>query len=426
MKINIKKNIITGTLFFFIISVYFQSIQQAVAQDNNAAEFVQFKGVVLDGNTKKTLEFASLVVEGTNISTITNTEGKFILKVPKSKLDRNVTITYLGYNNKHIPLSNFTSSKFEIKLEEAIEKLPDVNLTTKDPLFIIRKVMDNRKMNYIDNSLIMKAFYRESIKKRRTYASLSEAVIDIYKSPYKSQSHDVVKLTKARKSTDYRKIDTLVIKLQGGPYNNLSMDMIKNQDLFFSSNIFEIYDFSFDKLISMNNKKVYVLNFIQKSSVVEPYYQGKLYVDTQSFALVKAVYSLNLQNLQKASRFFVKKKPAKADVIPIRTNYIIDYRSSGGKWYFGYSRIELSFKVNWNKKLFNSQYHLIIEMAVTDWDQNLSKVSLKNKEKLKTNVILNDRASGFSNPEFWGKLNVIEPEKSIENAIKKIQRHLKK
>ncbi len=286
--------------------------------------------------------------------------------------------------------------------------------------------MDNRRDNYYETPLIMKAFYRESIKKRRSYASLSEAVIDVYKYPYKSQSHDNVKLIKARKSTDYRKIDTLIIKLQGGPYNNLAMDMIKNQDVFFSTDIFDIYKFTFDKVISMNNKTVYVINFIQKSSIVEPYYQGKLYVDTQNFALVKTVYSLNLQNLQKASRFFVKKKPAKADVIPVRTNYIVDYRNNGGKWYFGYSRIELSFKVDWNKKLFNSLYHLTIEMAVTDWEKNLNKVNLKNKEKLKNNVILNERASGFSNPEFWGELNVIEPEKSIENAIKKIQKHLKK
>ncbi|MCF6223592.1 MAG: carboxypeptidase-like regulatory domain-containing protein [Flavobacteriaceae bacterium] len=425
MKVK-REKIISGILFFFMVFVYTYSMQKSVGQETNSSEFIQFKGVVQDNNSKKTLEFASLVVDGTNISTITNTEGKFILKAPKSILDRNVTITYLGYYNKRIPLSSFTNNKFVIKLEESVEKLPDVSIVTKDPMMIIKKVMDNRRDNYYETPLIMKAFYRESIKKRRSYASLSEAVIDIYKYPYKSQPRDNVKLIKARKSTDYRKIDTLVIKLQGGPYNNLAMDMIKNQDVFFSSDIFDIYKFTFDKVISMNNNTVYVINFIQKSSIVEPYYQGKLYVDTQSFALVKTVYSLNLQNLQKASRFFVKKKPAKADVIPVRTNYIVDYRNNGGKWYFGYSRIELSFKVDWNKKLFNSLYHLTIEMAVTDWSQNLSKAHLKNKEKLKTNVILNDRASGFSNPEFWGDLNVIEPEKSIENAIKKIQRHLKK
>ncbi|NOQ92741.1 MAG: carboxypeptidase-like regulatory domain-containing protein [Flavobacteriaceae bacterium] len=428
MKLTVKRKskiLLSRIIIGFIIFGYFQTIETLKAQEFDSSDFTQFKGAVQDANSKKPLEFASIIINGTNISTITNTEGEFLLKVPNNNLDRDVTISYLGYLNKVVPLSSFTTNKFIIKLEESFEKLPDVNLASTNPISIVEKVIKNRQKNYFNNPVIMKAFYRESIKKRRTYASLSEAVVDIYKYPFESNSKDYVKLNKARKSTDYRKVDTLVIKLQGGPYNNLAVDMVKNQDLFFTDDIFEIYNFTFDKVISMNNKTVYVLNFIQNSTIIEPYYQGKLYIDTQSYALIKAVYSLNLENLKKASKFFVKKKPAKADVIPIKTKYIVDYRVANGKWYFGYSRIELTFKIDWDKKLFNSLYHLTIEMAITDWELNKNKVSLKNKEKLKPNVILNDKVSGFSNPEFWGEYNVIEPDKSIENAIKKIQRKLK-
>ena len=45
---------------------------------------------------------------------------------------------------------------------------------------------------------------------------------------------------------------------------------------------------------------------------------------------------------------------------------------------------------------------------------------------LKPSVILGDEASGFSDPEFWGEYNIIEPEKSIESAIKKISKQLKR
>ena len=117
--------------------------------------------------------------------------------------------------------------------------------------------MERKRANSYRESVIIKAFYRESIKKRRTYASLSEAVVDVYQQQRGTQG-DYVSLEKARKSTDYRKIDTLVIKLQGGPYNNLNMDMIRNQQLFFSSDIFEIYNFTFDKMINMNNRNVYI------------------------------------------------------------------------------------------------------------------------------------------------------------------------
>ncbi len=270
--------------------------------------------------------------------------------------------------------------------------------------------------------MIVKAFYRESIKKRKTYASLSEAVVEIYKQPRGGAGSDYIKLVKVRKSTNYRKIDTLVIKLQGGPYNNLSMDFIRNKNLFFSGDMFNIYEFSFDKMITMDKRNVYVIDFIQKPSVVEPFYKGKLYIDVESYALVKSVFSLHLENLNRAKKFFVKKKPANADVIPIDTKYIVDYRESNGKWHFNYSRIELSFKINWDKKWFNSIYNITIEKAVTDWVDNDQEISIKNRNRMRRNVILTDEASGFSDPEFWGESNVIEPDKSIQNAIKKIQR----
>jgi len=39
---------------------------------------------------------------------------------------------------------------------------------------------------------------------------------------------------------------------------------------------------------------------------------------------------------------------------------------------------------------------------------------------------MSDAVSGFADPDFWGKYNVIEPEKSIDQAIRKIQRKMKR
>ena len=123
---------------------------------------------------------------------------------------------------------------------------------------------------------------------------------------------------------------------------------------------------------------------------------------------------------------FIIKKPRKADVIPVEATYHVDYRQKNGKWFYGYSRIQLGFKIDYDKRLFNSVYNLTMEMAITDWEKNEDKNTIKPRERLKTNVILSDEATGFSDPEFWGEFNVIEPEKPIESAIKKIQKQLKK
>ena len=66
------------------------------------------------------------------------------------------------------------------------------------------------------------------------------------------------------------------------------------------------------------------------------------------------------------------------------------------------------------------------EMAVTDWEKNLEGKFPKPNERIRKSIILSDEAIGFSDPDFWGEYNIIEPEKSIEAAIKKIQRQLKR
>lgn len=417
---------IGATLNSCLYIMVFLLIQPSlIAQDESSTDFNEYKGMIVDGKTKKPLEYASVSVSNSNVSTISNLDGVFLLKVPAALQNEKVIITYLGYQNKMIPLSSFGTGEMNISMEESFEKLPDVNLVEADPVSVLKKVIARKKSNSYSEPVIEKAFYRESIKKRRTYASLSEAVVDVYKQQRGTQG-DYVVLNKSRKSTDYRKIDTLVIKLQGGPYNNLSMDMIRNENLFFTPDIFEIYKFTFDKMINIDNRNVYVIDFVQRPSIIEPFYQGKLYIDTDTFALVKTVFSLNLRNLEKAKKFFVKKKPQNADVIPIDTKYIVDYKQINGKWHYSYSRIELSFKINWDKKLFNSIYNVAIEMAITDWKDNDQDIAVRNRDRMRRSVILTDQTSGFSDPEFWGELNVIEPDKSIENAIKKIQRNYKK
>ena len=421
-KLNIGVKALLNSCLYIVVFLLIQPVM--LAQDEESSDYKEYKGLVIDGKTKKPLEYASISVSNSNISTISNLEGVFLIKVPTSLKNENVVITYMGFQNKMIPLSSFGNDELKISMEESFEKLPDVNLVEANPISVLRKVIERKKANSYSEPIIVKSFYRESIKKRRTYASLSEAVVDVYKQ--RGGQSDYVTLNKSRKSTDYRKIDTLVIKLQGGPYNNLSMDMIRNKNLFFSSDVFEIYKFTFDKMINLNNRNLYVIDFVQRPSIVEPFYKGKLYIDTESFALVKAVFSLNLNNLDTAKKFFVKKKPQNADVTPLDTKYIIDYKEINGKWHFSYSRIELSFKINWDKKLFNSIYHVTIEMATTDWKDNVENVTVKNRERMRRNVILTDQTSGFTDPEFWGELNVIEPDKSIDNAIKKIQRNYKK
>jgi len=48
---------------------------------------------------------------------------------------------------------------------------------------------------------------------------------------------------------------------------------------------------------------------------------------------------------EKASGFFVKKKPAGLVFMPTSTGYLVTYKEQNGKFYLDYVRIDLKFRV---------------------------------------------------------------------------------
>jgi len=390
----------------------------------NDSDYVEFSGKIVDVKNGDVLPFATLSVEGSNITTVSNSEGEFSLKIPKEFQDKTLTVSYIGYKNRILKISELKQENSRITLEPMIVSLPEINVISTDAENLVLSVLENRYKNYPEEELLMTAFYRETIKKNRSYVSLSEAIVDILKQPYSSFRQDQAELYKSRKQSDYKKMDTLVFKLMGGPYNSLYMDVMKNPDYLFTESILDNYEFSFDRTTYIDHQLIYIVNFKQRPFVNIPLYYGKLYIDAESLALRSAIFHLDLTDKEKSASMLIRKKPLNAKVFLTNASYRMDYIEKNGKWYYNYSRIELDFKIDWKRKLFNSNYYTVVEMAVTNWEKATEEKKLKNK--LRPTVIIADEASGFSDPEFWGSYNVIEPEKPIESAIKKIQKQLEK
>lgn len=397
----------------------------ALAQDSEAIK--EISGKILDENSKAILVFTDIVVDGTNIGTVTNSSGEFSLKVPYKHLNSKLVITHLGYERKSLDIIDLDTDE-KILLTPSITELNAISITTPsvDARTLVKRTFKNKSTAYNDKNALMTAFYRETIKKRNKNASLSEAVVNIHKQPYSSLRREHIELIKSRKNTNYKKLDTLALKLQGGPFSNLYTDLVKYPEFIFNNDNIDFYDFSFDKSTTTNKNLIYVVNFKQKPNVNYPMYYGKLYIDANTLALTSAAYSLNVENKELSSKMFVNKKPVKVDVFPINADYKVKYRTQNGRWHYAYSNINLTFKVNWRGKLFNNIYTLNSEMAITDWKIPDGTIAKTRKKLLRPSTILTEQTSGFSDPEFWGAYNIIEPEKSIENAIKKINKQLLK
>lgn len=390
-------------------------------------ELLEVKGKISTSETNEQIEQATITLKGTNLSTVSNQEGKFSLKFPKSQKKQQLIIEAIGYKQQLITLPENLNKSLKISLETNVINLDAANIVAySDARELVKRVFSKRQENYLSDNTLMTAFYRETIKKRSKNASLAEAVVNIYKQPYDNGRKDQIKMLKSRKDTDYSRLDTIALKLQGGPFSTLFVDVVKYPEYIFTPQTMEAYLFNFDNLTEINGENVYVVRFKQKNEVISPLYEGNLYISSTNLALVKATYSLKLINIKEVNEMFVRSKPSNVKIKPRNISYEVNYRQKDGKWLYGYSRADLSFEVKKQRRLFKSTYTLSCEMAVTDWVLHNTLGNNQNEQKIDEYIIMADQNVGFGDPDFWGEYNVIEPEKSIESAIKKIKKKLDK
>ena len=330
---------------------------------------------------------------------------------------------------------SYATAKF--KISEAIGKektfyldiqpiqLKEISVVPRDARSIVEIALNNIGNNYSGIPNMMTGFYRESIRQRRDYLSISEAVVDIYKSPYLSWQDDKVKIFKGRKSANVKKADTVMVKLQGGPNVSMLLDVVKNTGLSIALDNLDNYQFELGSMVNIDNKLNWVITFSPVIVNEEPLYIGKLYISQENIAITRAEFSLDLSDADKASRVFVQKKPMGLLFMPTSTSYLVTYKEQGGKYYLNYVRIELKFRCDWKRRLFKNHYTVMSELAITDRRED-NIVKFAGQELFRSNMVFSEKVQDFEDVDFWGDYNIIEPESAIENAIKKLSKSLKK
>jgi hypothetical protein len=425
---TIKNMSVFATVLLVVISTLTLSAGKSTDLKNTDQQsFKTIKGKVVDAEKGTPLVFATVAVKESNVAIVTNIDGEFTLKIGDTGTAQNLEISFLGFKNKTILISDLKENGYKnvISLEVAPIPIKEIIVKPLDPVLIMEKAISQIDKNYETVPNLMTAFYRETIPKNRSYVSIGEAVVEIFKAPYSNDiRYDGAKIYKGRKSSDVEKMDTILFKLQGGPVNVIQLDIVKNSEYILTEEAMKNYDYSIGGVIEIDGKPHYVIDFKQKSSVEIPLFMGSLYIEMDSYAITEAEFGFNISDKAAAASIFIRKKPLGMDVTPELVTYRTKYREQNGKWYFAYSRAEVKLKVNWKKKLFNTYYTTMSEIAVTDrTDQEVIKFA--SKDKIRTTDVFSEKVSDFSDPQYWGDYNVIEPDQSIETAIRKLNRKLK-
>lgn len=395
------------------------------AQNNTT--YYTVNGVIKDSKTKQRVIFASVSVPGTNIGTVSNSDGEFTLKVQKSLNLTEFEISHLGYLNKKFTISEsaangeqtFFVDPYSVELKELIVK-------PVDPRSLVLRAISSVGENYSAVPNMLTGFYRETIKQRRDYVSISEAVVDIYKSSYSSYfDSDRVRVFKGRNSTNVKKVDTLTVKLIGGPNISLMLDIVKNPDVILSRENIDYYSYELLNMVNIDGKLNYEIGFTPIMNLDYPLYYGKFYIEKEKLALTMAQFSLDLNDEEKAAQTFVKKKPLGLRFVPTSTSYLVTYKEQDGKYYINYVRNEVKFSCNWKRRIFKNTYTVMSEMAVTERkSENIEKFPAKDSFKQFT--VLADKVNEYFDENYWGEYNIIVPDESIQSAINKFNKRLKK
>lgn len=399
------------------------SITPLGAQEDN--KYITINGIIKDQKSKKILEYVNVSVPGTGIGTISNEDGRFTLKVNDSLQAKTIEFSRMGYFNKQIAIEKNNISDITVYLTLNATKLPEVIVQSDDPRIIVETALSKVVQNYSPNTNLLTGFYRETIKKGRNYIDISEAVIDIYKTPYnKGIQEDRVEVIKGRKLLSQKSGDTLAVKLLGGPTLSIHTDLIKNQDFLMDRETMNLYSFKHDNPVMLDQQQHYVIIFEPQYVAPEPLFYGKLYINRNNFTISKAEMSMDMSNKSKATAIILKKKPPKLRFNPEEVSFVINYKQHNGTTYLNYIRNQIRFKCDWKRRLFSTNYTVVSEMIVTDIkDENISKIS--RKAAFRDYHALTDKVGDFYDADFWKDYNIIEPSESLESAINKLKKQYK-
>jgi len=396
----------------------------SISSNKFTEPILSISGRIIDKDTRNPLPFANLSILGKSIGTITNEEGFFSFKIPISYKDENLVSTYLGYKNAEIPLLDLTFQNNIVYMQQDFLSIQEVIIRSSNPETLIKSAMEKAKYNYYTQPYLMTTFYREFVKKNDNYMSISEAVLSVYKSPYEGYYSDQVKMLKTRKNVSYSENDTFLLKLKGGLYASLFLDIIKNPSTFLLESYFNQYSYALIDIVKYENSTAYVIEFKPKYYLEDQSFSGRLYIDTDNLAIKAAYFYIDSKAIERLSQELVLKKSMKTIVKPVSAKYWVNYRQINGLYYLNLVRGELEFKVKKRKQLFSSEFKTIFEFAVNDIDTiNIDR--FERNETIATNQVFIDKNFEYDD-SFWGDYNYIIPNETLQDALIRIAKQMQK
>ena len=390
----------------------------AIAQDDGVWTL---SGKVTDAKTRKPMAHVS--VTDRSVGTVTNEAGEFTLKLQKAP--KTVTFSCLGYKTQRLDASAMGGVRVEVRLEPSSVMLDEIVVRGADAKELVLRAMEKIYDNYPDEPNLLRGFYRETVEKRSHFTSISEGVVDVYKTGYdKDDWRDGVAILKGRRLLSQRPSDTLSVKLQGGPVMPIMLDVVKQRDILLNEEELNNYTFRYVTMSKADDRNQYVVEIAPLYMLPYALYRGRLYIDQETLAFTRIDLSLDMSDPGKVTQMILKKKPLGLRFTPHELSIYIDYKTDNGVTRINYIRNVIRFRCDWKRKLFKSNYTVTSEMVVTDRQEGKELKPIKSRDTFNRKDNFYDKVVYFNDPDFWGNENIIEPTEDLLKGIEKIKRRI--
>jgi len=388
-----------------------------IEKDTIPVKYFFLKGKIIEPKKENPIRYASVSILNKPTGTISNHDGDFLLKIHPDNISDTVIFSCLGYKQLLIEASKILDEDIFV-LEPMSIRIREVKVTATTPHQLLDNIRKNVAKNYSNQTKLMTAFYRETVKQDGDYINVSEAVLELLKAPYTNTKNDLVRLKKGRKSPDVQPFRWVNFKLMGGPFSIISLDVVKTMERFIDKDYEELYKYKISKVIWYNNSPVYVLEFQPISTIHFPYFIGEIFVHRETFAILHAEFRFDKTGLKKAVQTMIKKKPRGVKARPSYVRYTVNYQQYQGKWHLVTAQASVKIKIRSKRDRLNSEFHSVSDLLVTDIQPTELKRFARD-ESIRSRDIFVEMIDEYD-PDFWGNYNIIRPDEDLRNAFKAI------
>jgi hypothetical protein len=416
------------SLEFSVIDRYiiFSRKTESISPKTDSLPEIQFDyitGTITDAESKEALAFATVALKNKGKGTVTNTNGEFGLKIGREMINDTLSVSYIGYINIEIPVSESLGKNLELMMEREFIAIPGIIIRNQIPQEIISKSVRAIPENYSKSPVFLSGFYREGVLKRRYLQNYSEAILKIYKSSYSgSILGDQIKVLKSRKIENSGKKDTLTVRLKAGLNTCMQLDGVKKTFDFINPETMQDYSFRMTDIVTYEDESAYAIDFEQREDIDLPLYKGTVYINTVDYAILNAEFELNEAFLFKMKDSFIANSTRGFTTWPVSVKYSVSYRKVNGIYYLSHVRGDLQFASKKKRRVFNSQFTVFFELAVTNIE--LNNVSRFDRDEIAPVHSVFSKVINSYDPLFWGDQDFLRPEDNLLQELRNMKVNL--